>query len=84
MRRMDFTEHYWENTLDQLEETGTFRLTDFHYSPDEEDNLLTVLRDLEAHRYIERTPEEEFVWKAGPKMTILIGLIEAEAKQPRE
>ena len=81
---MDFIEQHWETALDYLVKTGEFRLTDFHYSTDEEAKLLGVLGDLEGCGFLECPTDGESVWKAGPKATMLINLSEERLEPLRE
>jgi len=73
---MDFIEKHWGSVLDQLVETGGFRLNDFPYSTAEEAMILTVLGDMEASGFLEGTTGGERVWRAGPKVTELMNLSE--------
>lgn len=80
---MDFIDRHWESALDSLEETGEFRLTDFPHSADEEEEMLTILGDMEAYGFLDGTTGGDLVWKAGPKVTKLMNLSEERLKPLR-
>ena len=81
---MDFIEQHWKSALDHLVKTGEFRLTDFPYSTEEEAKLLRVLGNLEVCGFLEGPTDGKFVWKAGPKATMLMNLSEERLEPLRE
>ncbi|OYR81987.1 hypothetical protein DJ71_12575 [Halorubrum sp. E3] len=68
----------WDSALEQLIDTGEFRLIDLPFETSEIFVVRRCLRGMESSGWLSRESENAHIWRAGPKAEMLMNLSEEE------
>ncbi|MYL18008.1 hypothetical protein GLW36_15320 [Halorubrum terrestre] len=81
---MVLRDEVWDSALEQLINTGEFRLTDLPFETSETFTVKRCIREMQSCGWLSRESEQADIWRAGPKAEMLMNLSEEEQRQVRE